>query len=495
MYRLNRVRITLFQVAVGLSFFGCNLEGGGEEELFAEHECSSDANCTNSSVCDGLETCAEDGEGTRRCTTGTPITCDDSISCTIDSCSESEFGACVHLAPDVDGDGHGDNTCVDGDGKPLGDDCDDNDDASTTEATDADCDGDVDPPDPLAVAVLAAITDYECEVSRLCETKEGLFSDSTKCHPAHAPQVPDHQVVDADKAAACISALDALVRSCDYTPLPAECESATSGTLAQNARCEQVAECQPGLTCAGLEPGCSGTCQPRTADGGGCGSDTDCLEGSTCTAGLCDAPACVIDDDCTPGNVCTDGGVCGAAPPTEGYACKSFFGQTNCAGDLVCIETPDSGTCQQGVALGEACLGDFCPYPSRCYREPCVPGARCVGGTCRAIADPGGACDQDIVCPATQTCEGGTCAPAPILGEACDGDTPCMDGQCDNDTVCILGAPGAACNGNFQCEGYCFDNICAAAKGVNVTCNNTGECMEGLLCDILTEECIAPICD
>ena len=80
--------------------------------------CMEDSECQDTSYCNGEEFC-DDGV----CKRGARPSCDDGIACTTDRCSESLL-RCVHEAPDFDGDGHFDATCV-GDDGPLGDDCDD----------------------------------------------------------------------------------------------------------------------------------------------------------------------------------------------------------------------------------------------------------------------------------------------------------------------------------------------------------------------------------
>lgn len=83
--------------------------------------CDSDGDCDDGAFCNGIEACFSGA-----CVAGLPVDCDDSIACTTDSCGE-ETRSCVHTPPDADGDGHGDTSCVGGDGNPLGDDCDDED--------------------------------------------------------------------------------------------------------------------------------------------------------------------------------------------------------------------------------------------------------------------------------------------------------------------------------------------------------------------------------
>ncbi|MCA9582786.1 MAG: putative metal-binding motif-containing protein, partial [Myxococcales bacterium] len=90
----------------------------GKED--ASTPCQADDDCDDGLYCTGEETC---DAGT--CKAGTPVFCDDGIDCTVDTCSEASR-KCVSGAPDLDGDGHGDATCTDGEGA-LGDDCDDGD--------------------------------------------------------------------------------------------------------------------------------------------------------------------------------------------------------------------------------------------------------------------------------------------------------------------------------------------------------------------------------
>jgi len=65
----------------------------------------SDAFCTDSVACNGVERCDASGatSGTG-CVAGTPVDCDDGVACTADSCTGS--GTCVHVGTDADGDGY-----------------------------------------------------------------------------------------------------------------------------------------------------------------------------------------------------------------------------------------------------------------------------------------------------------------------------------------------------------------------------------------------------
>ncbi|MGE0787133.1 MAG: putative metal-binding motif-containing protein [Sandaracinaceae bacterium] len=79
----------------------------------------NDVLCNNGLACDGQETCdpsvAGPGSG---CVGGAPPDCDDMVACTADACTEP-MGLCIHSGTDSDGDGHVAMGCL------MGDDCDD----------------------------------------------------------------------------------------------------------------------------------------------------------------------------------------------------------------------------------------------------------------------------------------------------------------------------------------------------------------------------------
>lgn len=87
----------------------------------ADDTCSIDPECSDGLFCNGEETCKAG-----RCVAAAAVVCDDGIVCTEDVCNEIT-DRCEAAAPDRDGDGVGDASCLDGDGAPLGADCDDDD--------------------------------------------------------------------------------------------------------------------------------------------------------------------------------------------------------------------------------------------------------------------------------------------------------------------------------------------------------------------------------
>jgi hypothetical protein len=109
----------------GLACLLIETDGDGDADV---ELCLTDEDCSDEFVCNGEERCAPFDEAAdfRGCVAGEPLLCDDGNPTTVDTCSELT-GGCVFGCPDNDGDGHGAITCVDENGDPLGDDCDDND--------------------------------------------------------------------------------------------------------------------------------------------------------------------------------------------------------------------------------------------------------------------------------------------------------------------------------------------------------------------------------
>ena len=75
--------------------------------------CATDAECDDGDLCNGAERCGVDG----LCLPGTPVTCDDGVACTVDTCDPGT-GRCTSAPPDRDLDTYLDGACG-------GTDCDD----------------------------------------------------------------------------------------------------------------------------------------------------------------------------------------------------------------------------------------------------------------------------------------------------------------------------------------------------------------------------------
>lgn len=109
----------------GLNCVLASADGDGDADV---DRCRGDEDCDDQLYCNGSERCAPTSESANDvgCIPGEPPSCDDGDSMTEDTCNEA-LGRCVHECPDNDGDGHGAATCLDEQGDPLGDDCNDDD--------------------------------------------------------------------------------------------------------------------------------------------------------------------------------------------------------------------------------------------------------------------------------------------------------------------------------------------------------------------------------
>lgn len=120
-----------------ISLSGCGDDAGDTPapgvdagpDAYVQVECDDNSDCDDGVYCNGAETCdatEPNADPLTHCVPGVAVVCDDGIACTLDVCEEAS-GSCVSTPPDVDRDGHPDANCLDSDGQPLGDDCDDND--------------------------------------------------------------------------------------------------------------------------------------------------------------------------------------------------------------------------------------------------------------------------------------------------------------------------------------------------------------------------------
>ena len=94
--------------------------------------------------------------------------------------------------------------------------------------------------------------------------------------------------------------------------------------------------------------------------------------------------------------------------------------------------SPQSGTCEPLIALGEACVGS----------QDCAAGAWCDTGTCSAQHAVGESCNGAFgTCAGTASCDVSTqkCAAPKVDGTACtlsdECVNHCVDGKCSSRTI------------------------------------------------------------
>ncbi|MBN1770443.1 MAG: putative metal-binding motif-containing protein [Deltaproteobacteria bacterium] len=127
-----------------------------------------DSRCDDGQLCNGAERCL----GMAGCQPGTPPTCDDGLSCTVDTCNPAGAGgagACVNTPPDADGDTYAPTSC-------LGTDCNDSNAAihpgaaERCNAIDDDCDTSTDETFACIRGSTGACMVGACDGSRVCSS-------------------------------------------------------------------------------------------------------------------------------------------------------------------------------------------------------------------------------------------------------------------------------------------------------------------------------------
>ena len=345
------------QVADGTA--GGDLVEAGVDDLVicpTAPTCTLDADCDDGLYCNGAETC---NAGT--CQAGTPVTCDDGVACTVDSCNEASDSC--DATPD-------DGACDNG----------------------AFCDG---------VETCDAV--LGCQAGTSVDCDDGVSCTNDSCNEAtdSCDATPDDGLCDngafCDGAETCDPILGCQVGS---DPCPGEtCDEV--GDIC--VECSVDADCDDGLYCNGSETCNAGSCQA--------GTPVACDDGVGCTVDACNeaSDSC----DATPSDALCDNGAycdgvetcdavldCQAGTPVvcdDGVGCT--LDACNEASDS-CDATPDNSVCQNGVFCDGA---EVCDPVLDCQAgsDPC-PGELCdeTGDVCvECFVD--GDCDDG---PVLQRC-------------------------------------------------------------------------------------------
>ncbi len=274
----------------------------------------------------------------------------------------------------------------------------------------------------------------------------------------------------------------------------------------------QACEGQVGL-CAGVDcpliPGCKDnpiTCDPdhicveQVCDGIAwiCGvKDQKIYSWSRKSAPCDDLDSCTVEDICVEGR-CVGGAKKCTSPPANqcqdastlrAYNVKGTCKAGQCEYAFKDYQCPKG--CQDGLCIGEPCLGIKCDNPG-----PCQENGRCVAGECAydakdegASCDPQDACISEAKCDANHKCVGKTidCQKPHTLGGTCVAGS-CQGYQCE--------AGYADCNQSWAdgCEekvtstmncGKC-GNACPSAPNATTECQND-KCV--LKCKSPYEDC------
>lgn len=438
--------------------------------------CNDGLGCTTNDQCSSFGTCE-----------GTPVVCDDSNVCTLDTCLEP-YGSCVF------------------DGAPLR-----NHACSRDDSDAAQCDG-----RGLCVSTIP----IECPVAGPGECRQQVLNMSTLL----CDEVPRTGACDdGDLCTLHDFCLDTLCfgvpRDCD-DGLPCTSDSCNSIT----GECQHVLNggwCYIGGVCYGdyiENPLCP--CQVCNAsystiewsfvsseqpcdDGDPCtdndtcrpldqvclGEPTDCSAGdSECTVGVCDRGECRIDpinegQPCDDNNLCTSrdtcrSGVCkGEAFDYSAYSSESGCMIATCDGvdGLVLRPAENYTACNED---GDPCLGPFvclsgecvsigpfaCPEPtSACMEAVCESGYGCS-----MRPRTGQACDDGNACTLADVCNSnGECQPSGITVD-CDDHDPCTDDLCLADSGCAHVPIGSCTSCRYTDD--CSPQLCQYAFCIEGTC-------------------------
>ena len=353
---------------------------------------------------------------------GTPVECKDDNLCTDDLCTAT--GGCEFVFNDL--------PCDDDDPCTLGDACEQ-----------GECTGLAVPCDCLVDEDCAAMEDGDlCNGSLVCNTSSlphKCITDPESVVECEAPMGPD---------APCLAAM------CD--PSTGECSLVATGN---SGPCDDNNACSTGEACA--EGSCTAGTPLNCNDGNPCTDDSceaatgcthsfnnaSCFDGSVCTVGdSCEAGTCVAGEtsvDCTDGNPCT---------------------QDSCDPDSGCLHIALDGIeCDDGNACtsGEACAQGLCT-PAELVT--CDDGDPCTTGVC----DPAqgctytlntAPCDDGDACTTGDHCHLGQCI---FAGAAlCLDGNPCTDDGCDPETGCVFKPNAANCDDGSACT---LGDVCQAGQ-------------------------------
>ena len=455
--------------------------------------------CDDGDACTNSDKCVLVDEGPEIKCAGEPLDCDDSNSCTVDSCNEQEgckFAAMADgmncdLPPNYCGEK---GKCLEG--ECLDDDvvvCDDNL-ACTTDT----CDGGEckHTPDHSACDDANVCTDDSCDPGSGCvhPPKLGEFEGKLCCE----------EVENCDDGNACTADACNDLWHCAFEPL--------TGTGCDDGLfCTVDDACADGL-CTGADNPCSDeiecTVDSCDDDQDLCLHDTDdaaCDDQVECTVNSCDAELgcqfatddslCIDDFDCT-----TD--TCDAV---EG--CQFDPVDSECNDDLTC--TADSCSAEtgcvfdplQGMVDGTACCleeDEECDDGNQCTVDtcnldthacevankdegaPCDDGIKCTDDECQAGQCVGEVndCDDDLECTVDSCNEADGCVNQP-LDQLCNDNIPCTVDSCDADDGCQFDPDDTICVDGIECTTDTCD--------VDLGCLNVaGDCDDGVDCTIDT---------
>ncbi len=381
---------------------------------------ATDGLCDDGLFCDGVETC----DPVLDCQAGTPLTCDDLVGCTVDSCDEL-INVCVNTPIDV--------LC------------------NNTQF----CDG---------VETCDALLDCQAGVPVNC-------SDGVACTTDACDEVNDVCVSTPNNAACNNGLFCDGVETCD----------AVLGCQASTFTCDDGVACTLD-TCNEVAGSCVFTPVPGCQT---CVNPIDCTDTIACTQEACVAGVCIItpnDQLCGNGVFCDGVETCDLVAGCQlgtPVICDDGVGCTLDTCDefsATCVSTANNALCDNG----QFCDGtETCDTITGCLAgtTPCNDGIACTIDACNEMIDTCVPVPIDSVCNNALYCDGlEVCHP--LFG--CEpGVAPCDDGlSCSLDT----------CNENTgDCTNTLVDALCDDGDILNGQefCDPNLDCQPGQPLDLI----------
>ncbi len=335
--------------------------------------CTTDADCADADMCNGAETC-DTSDGT--CVAGTPLSCDDGVDCTDDSCAMAT--GCSNVANDANCD----------DGNPC---------------TSGSCD-----------------MTGDCSQTNLADTTACTVGGSTgQCQSGTC-------VIGCTGDAECDDGVDCTLDSCDLgtgtcvnSPRNGMCDDGVSCTV---DRC-RASGCQNLLRDARCDD--SNDCTANMCTATGC-MDTDVIDGTPCNdaagdAGLCAAGSCSVE--CTSAADCQNGNAC------DGMETCSTNGQCRPGTALDCNDMDACTTDSCDMTAGCQNVAITCDDMTSCTTNDCNPAMGCEFTPVPANCDDGNECTAQVC---TSMGGGDGCTNPPVVdGTSCmAGAGTCQSGVC-----------------------------------------------------------------
>lgn len=367
----------------------CNPQTGACSNAPNTAACSDGDACTTGDVCQA-----------GACKPGAPVTCNDSNSCTDDSCDKVK--GCTFTNNDT-------NSCTDNSLCTSGDHCK----AGLCVTSPVTCpdDGNV-----CTTAVCVPATGCGQTFNTLACDDANLCTTGDVCAAGVCAGTPK----SCDDANVCTSDLcNPSTGACMSAPNTAACDDGNQCTVADTCA---AGACTGGTArvCNDNNPCTDDSCSPTT----GCvftpNNANPCSDGSLCTTGdHCAQGSCVS----TPVVCPDDSNVCTTASCSPATGCGQTFNTAPCD-DLDLCTTNDvcgEGQCKPGTAKD-------CSDSNVCTTDSCEPAT----GAC-VHASNTAACDDLDGCTSTDTCANGVCKGTPL---SCDDSNACTTDTCSGAGVC-----------------------------------------------------------